>query len=131
MADDPPAEERTIYVDLSDLRLPWQVHTLDDRAALASHVYERFVPHADDGWSWVTAPSDPEFADWVYGERDGRVTLEGARLLSRRHHAEADARPWQPVHPVTLHRLRQLAQRPWTAEPASKAWRRPTTAPTG
>ena len=120
----PTVEERKIFIDLADLDLPWQIQTFDDRSTIVSHIYERFVPYADEGWVWVTLPSDPAFVDWVYGERDGRVTLEGANLLSRRVSAERVLRPGRAVHAVSLHRLRQLAQRPWTAEPASKAWRR-------
>jgi hypothetical protein len=120
----PTVEERKIFIDLADLDLPWQIQTFDDRSTIVSHIYERFVPYADEGWVWVTLPSDPAFADWVYGERHGRVTLEGANLLSRRVSVEQAQRPRRAAHPVSLHRLRQLAQRPWTAEPASKAWRR-------
>ncbi len=122
--DTPAVEVRTIFVDLADLDLPWQMRTLDDRATVVAHLYERFVPYADDGWVWVRSPSDPDLADWVYGERDGRVTLEGAKLRSRRAGPEPTQRRWRPVYPVSLHRLRQLAQRPWTAEPGSKVWRR-------
>ncbi|HZO28174.1 MAG TPA: hypothetical protein VFH48_19530 [Chloroflexota bacterium] len=120
----PAIEERTIFVDLADLDLPWQMNTLDDRATVVSHLYERFVPYADDGWVWERSPSDPALAEWVYGERDGRVRLEGAKLRSRRVDLGPAQRRWRAVHPVSLHRLRQLAQRPWTAEPASKLWRR-------
>jgi hypothetical protein len=116
--------QRKIFIDLADLDLPWQIKTLDDRATIVSHIYERFVPYADEGWVWVTLPSDPAFADWVYGERAGRVTLDGANLLSRRDSVERVQSPQRAVRAVSLHRLRQLAQRPWTAEPASKAWRR-------
>lgn len=120
----PAFEERTIFVDLADLDLPWQMQTLDDRATVVSHLYERFVPYADDGWIWERSPADPELAEWVYDERDGRVTLAGAKLRSRRADLGPAQRRWRAVHQVGLHRLRQLAQRPWTAEPASKLWRR-------
>lgn len=120
----PTVEEREIVVDLADLDLPWQIKTLDERATIVSHIYERFVPYADEGWVWVMSPSDPAFAGWLYGERDGRVTLEGATLLARRVDSERSHEPRRAVHPTSLHRLRQLAQRPWTAEPASKLWRR-------
>lgn len=123
-ADPPAFEERTIFVDLADLDLPWQMKTLGDRATVVSHLYERFVPYADDGWVWERSPADPALAEWVYGERDGRVTLEGANLRSRRANLGPGEQRWQAVHAVSLHRLRQLAQRPWTAEPASKLWRR-------
>ena len=120
----PTVEEREIYVDLADLDLPWQIKTLDDRSTIVSHIYERCVPYADDGWFWVTLPSDPELEGWVYGERDGRVTLEGVTLRSRRVGGEHAHGGERAVHPVSLHRLRQLTQCPWTSEPASKVWRR-------
>jgi hypothetical protein len=117
-------EEREIFVDLADLDLPWQIQTFDDRSTVVSHIYERFVPYADEGWVWVTTPSDPAFSGWVCGERDGRETLVGADLRSRRVGVEQAPGARRPVHGMSLHRVRQLAQRPWTAEPASKAWRR-------
>ena len=120
----PTVEEREIFIDFADLDLPWQIKTFDDRSTIVSHIYERFVPYADEGWVWVTSPSEPAFAAWVYGERDGRVTLEGANLLSRRVSADRVQRPRRAIHGVSLHRLRQLSQRPWTAQPASRAWSR-------
>src|SRR5260370_11284511 len=78
------AETRWIEIDLSDLGLPAEMPTLDDLALAAAHVYERFVPYADDGWEWVTYPGSREFDGWVYSVHGRRRILSGARLLSRR-----------------------------------------------
>ena len=58
---DPLAETQWIEIDLSDLGLPADMPTLDDLATAAAHVYERFVPYADEGWQWVTYPGSRNF----------------------------------------------------------------------
>ena len=113
------AEVRWIEIDLSDLGLPADMPTLDHLAVAASHVYERFVPYADEGWEWVTHPGSREFDGWVSNDRGG---LTAARLLSRRA-AEATDESSRAAHGVSAYRTRQLTGRPWTAEPGSKHWR--------
>src|SRR5216683_3611396 len=78
------AETRWIEIDLSDLELPAEMPTLDDLAVAAAHVYERFVPYADDGWEWLSYPGSRDFDGWLYAEHAGWRILAGARLLSRR-----------------------------------------------
>jgi hypothetical protein len=122
----PPAsvERRWIYVDLADLKLPLAMSKLDDRAAAVSYVYERFTPFADDGWEWVVHPASTNFSGWVAQELEsGRPIIAGANLLCRRVRVGAAA-VLDPGHHVGEHRLRQLAERPWTAEAGSKVWRR-------
>ena len=122
--DVPVAQEmRWIEIDLADLELPADAQqTLDGLATAASHVYERFVPYADEGWEWVTHPGSREFQGWVVGERAGQSVLLGARLLSRR--AAPDESPaGRPAHGISAYRTRQLTGRPWTAEPGSKLWK--------
>ena len=113
-----PQELRWIEIDLADLGLT-DVDSPDGLAMAASHVYERFVPYADEGWEWVTHPGSRDFTGWVISER-GSVTA--ARLLSRRA-AEADLPENRASHGVSAYRTRQLTGRPWTAEPGSKHWR--------
>ena len=117
------AETRWIEIDLSDLGLAAEMPTLDDLALAAAHVYERFVPYADDGWQWVTYPGSRQFDGWVYSERARRRIVAGARLLSRRAVPEESASTPRPTHGVTAYRTRQLTGRSWTAEPGSKVWR--------
>ena len=117
------AETRWIEIDLSDLRLPAEMPTLDDLALAAAHVYERFVPYADDGWEWVTYPGSRNFDGWVYAQETRRRMLVGARLLSRRALPDDSAPQSRPSHGVSAYRTRQLTGRSWTAEPGSKAWR--------
>jgi hypothetical protein len=112
-----------IEIDLSDLGLPAEMPTLDDLALAATHVYERFVPYADDGWEWVAYPGSRQFDGWVYLEHAGRRILAGARLLSRRAAAEEPPTAWRPSHGLSAYRTRQLTGRSWTAEPGSKVWR--------
>src|SRR5919199_4135969 len=114
--DLPAAQElRWIEIDLADLGLT-DLESPDGLAAAASHVYERFVPYADEGWEWVTHPGSREFQGWVVGERAGQSVLLGARLLSRR--AAPDESPaGRPAHGISAYRTRQLTGRPWTAEP--------------
>src|ERR1700682_795033 len=81
---EPLAETRWIEIDLSDLGLPADMPTLDDFATAAAHVYERFVPYADEGWQWVNYPGSRDFDGWVYAAHPGRRMLVGARVLSRR-----------------------------------------------
>jgi|SRR5579859_1689667 len=116
------SETRWIEIDLSDLGLPAAMPTLDDLALAAAHVYERFVPYADDGWEWVTYPGSREFDGWVYSHQ-GRRILTGARLLSRRATPEPATPQSRPSHGVSAYRTRQLTGRSWTAEPGSKAWK--------
>jgi len=117
------AETRWIEIDLSDLGLPAEMPTLDDLALAAAHVYERFVPYADDGWQWVTYPGSRQFEGWVYSERNHRRIVGAARLLSQRAMPEEPAPGSSPSHGLSAYRTRQLTGRPWTAEPGSKAWR--------
>ena len=117
------AETRWIEIDLSDLGLPAEMLTLDDLALAAAHVYERFVPYADDGWQWVTYPGSRQFDGWVYSERNQRRIVDAARLLSRRAMPDEPASTLRPAHGVTAYRTRQLTGRSWTAEPGSKVWR--------
>jgi len=117
------AETRWIEIDLSDLGLAAEMPSLDDLALAAAHLYERFVPYADDGWQWVTYPGSREFDGWLYSERARRRIVAGARLLSRRAVPEESASALRPTHGVTAYRTRQLTGRAWTAEPGSKVWR--------
>ena len=114
------AEARIIEIDLSDLGLPADMTRLDQIALATAHIYERFVPYADDGWEWVTFPGSPDFDGWVYSDRPH--ALAAARLLSRRV-AIDDPGGQRPTHGVSSYRTRQLTGRPWTAEPGSKLWR--------
>ncbi len=117
------AETRWIEIDLSDLGLDAELSTLDDLALAAAHVYERFVPYADDGWQWVSYPGSREFDGWVYSERARRRIVAAARLLSRRAVPEESGPQSRPTHGLSAFRTRQLTGRPWTAEPGSKVWR--------
>jgi len=113
------AEARWIEIDLSDLGLPAEMSRLDELALATAHVYERFVPYADEGWEWVVFPGTREFDGWVAAA--GGRTLAAARLLSRR---VAETEPAnRPTHGISAYRTRQLTSRPWTAEPGSKRWR--------
>ncbi len=116
-------EERTIYIDLSDLALPAEMRTLDDRAVAASHVYERFTPFADEAWEWLVHPAEMSFDGWVYQQADGRSIIAGANLRSRRASTAPTPHAAHPLHGMPPHRVRQLTERPWTAEPGSKIWR--------
>ena len=116
-------EVRWIEIDLSDLGLPADMPTLDHLAVAASHVYERFVPYADEGWEWVTHPGSRDFDGWVYDDQRGsQRTIVAARLLSRRAAVEEPTTA-RPAHGVSAYRTRQLTGRPWTAEPGSKIWK--------
>ncbi len=117
------AETRWIEIDLSDLGLPAEMPTLDDLALAAAHVYERFVPYADDGWEWVTYPGSRDFDGWVYAERAHRRIVGAARLLSRRALLDESPTQSRPSHGLSAYRTRQLTGRSWTAEPGSKVWR--------
>jgi hypothetical protein len=113
---------RWIEIDLSDLGLPAEMRRLDELALATAHVYERFVPYADEGWEWVVFPGSREFDGWVVDS--GGRTLAAARLLSRRVADLSDAEhAGRPAHGVSAYRARQLTDRPWTAEPGSKRWR--------
>jgi hypothetical protein len=110
---------RVIEIDLSDLGLQAEMPTPDDLAVAAAHVYERFVPYADDGWVWVTFPGSRGFDGWV---SSGRM-LVSARVLSRQVAPEEPPTDARPTHGVSAYRTRQLTGRSWTAEPGSKAWK--------
>jgi hypothetical protein len=122
-SQDAMAEVRWIEIDLSDLALPADMPTLDELAAAAAHVYERFVAYADEGWEWLTYPASREFDGWVSSELAGRRVLTGARLLSRRVAPQETATSARPMHGVSAYRTRQLTARCWTAEPGSKLWK--------
>jgi len=117
------ADLGVIEIDLSDLDLPADVGNPDQLALATAHVYERFVPYADDGWEWVTFPGSRDFDGWVYSDRAYSPTIAAARLLSRRVASEEFASQTPPTHRVSVYRTRQLTGRPWTAEPGSKHWR--------
>ena len=110
------SEARLIEIDLSDLELSADLSQPDLVALATAHIYERFVPYADEGWEWVTFPGSREFDGWVISGK----WLIGVRLFSRR--SELDS-PGHTVHGVSAYRTRQLTGRPWTAEPGSKLWR--------
>jgi hypothetical protein len=113
---------RLIEIDLRDLQLPALMETHNARALAAAHVYERFVPYADDGWEWVTMPGSREFDGWTYADTGDTYTLASARLLCRQVAAPEDSTAARPTHGVSAYRTEQLTGRPWTATPASKRW---------
>jgi hypothetical protein len=117
-------EQRWIEIDLSDLRLPAEMLTLDQLSVAAAYVYERFVEYADEGWQWVTYPGSRDFDGWLFADSDGRRILAAARLLSRRAQPDPSASSNRPGHGVSAYRTRQLTGTPWTAEPGSKALKR-------
>src|SRR5260370_40737504 len=104
------AETRWIEIDLSDLGLPAEMPSLDDLALAAAHLYERFVPYADDGWQWVTYPGSREFDGWLYSERAHRRIVAGARLVSRRAGPEEPGSTLRPTPGVSAYRTRQLTR---------------------
>src|SRR5215471_11566226 len=99
---------RWIEIDLSDLHLPALMETHNARALAAAHVYERFVPYADEGWEWVTMPGSRAFDGWTYADSGDRYTLAGARLLCRRVAAAEDSATVRPTHGVSAYRTDQL-----------------------
>jgi hypothetical protein len=111
------SEARFIEIDLSDLGLSADLSQPDLVALATAHIYERFVPYADDGWEWVTFPGSREFDGWLIS----RNRLVGVRLFSRRAAPAGGAA--RSAHGVSAYRTRQLTGRPWTAEPGSKLWR--------
>ncbi len=115
------AEVRLIEIDLADLELPAALERMDELALAAAHVYERFVPYADEGWEWITFPGSRDFDGWVLSETSPRH-IAAARLLSRRVALDSPTST-RPAHGVSPYRTRQLTGRPWTAEPGSKLWR--------
>ena len=117
-------ERRTVFLDLSDVGLSAELRTLDDVATAASHVYERFTPYADDGWEWTTDPSRREFTGWVAEEHDGRREITGVNLPVHRVARDRRAPESQQGYRVSEHRTRQRTEESWTAEPASKRWKR-------
>jgi len=110
------SEARLIEIDLSDLELSADLSQPDQVALATAHLYERFVPYADDGWEWVTFPGSREFDGWVTSGK----WLIAARLFSRRAELSTAGRA---AHGVSAYRTSQLTGRPWTAEPGSKLWR--------
>ena len=117
-------DRRVIQIDLSDLNLPAEMPTPDDVAGAAAHVYERFVPYADEGWEWLSYPGSREFDGWIVTEQANRRILAGAQVASRRVVAEDAAGLSRPAHGVSAYRTRQLTGTPWTSEPGSKLLRR-------
>ena len=115
------AARARLRIDLSDLALDADLSSLDQLALVMAHVYERFVPFADEGWEWVVFPGSPHFNGWVYSERAERRIIAAARLLSKRAAPEGPA--GRTTHGVSAYRTRQLTGRSWTAEPGSKLWR--------
>jgi hypothetical protein len=124
----PPGEqrisdnERWIEIDLSDLQLSSDMSSLDHRAEVAAHIYERFVPYADEGWEWIIHPASRRFDTWVTDQRSDGDRLHAARLLCRRAEPEAPHVP-RPSHGLSDYRTRQLTRRLWSAEPASKIYK--------
>jgi hypothetical protein len=114
--------ERWIEIDLSDLHLSSAMDSLDHRAELASHIYERFVPYADEGWEWVVHPASRRFDGWVTGNGPAASEIVAARLLCRRVAADTPESE-RSSHGLSEYRTRQLTQRLWSGAPASKAYR--------
>jgi hypothetical protein len=119
----PVSEVRLIEIDLSDLGLSADLAQPDQVALATAHVYERFVPYADEGWEWVTFPGSRDFDGWVVSERAFDRTILAARLLSRRAEPSEPVVASRPAHGLSAYRTRQLTGRAWTAEPGSKLWR--------
>ncbi len=121
----PPDAEHWIDIDLSDLNLRAPLTTLDDLATAAAHVYERFVPHADQGWEWIGPLGRPEFDCWSYQLHDGQLIVSAARLPVRRAAGtrSMDTPDLNSTDRVSPYRTGQLTQRPWTGEPGSKIWK--------
>src|SRR5215831_10407431 len=119
----PVSEVRLIEIDLSDVGLSADLAQPDQVAIATAHIYERFVPYADEGWEWVTFLGSREFDGWVVSERALDQTILAVRLLSRRAEPTGAAEASRPAHGVSAYRTRQLTGRAWTAEPGSKLWR--------
>jgi hypothetical protein len=117
------SEVRLIEIDLSDLGLSADLAQPDQVALATAHVYERFVPYADEGWEWITFPGSRDFDGWVVSERAFDRTILAARLLSRRAEPHEPPAASRPAHGISVYRTRQLTGRAWTAEPGSKLWR--------
>ena len=111
----PSIEYRWIYIDLFDLKLPGYLPNLAARAEVASHIYERFTPFADEGWEWTVHPADPRFSGWLYQDYMGNLKLAGAELLCKRVRVPEIVNAADTHHHLSGHRLRQLSQRPWQA----------------
>ncbi len=77
-------DERWIEIDLADLHLSSDMSTLDHRAEVASYIYERFVPYADEGWEWVVHPASRRFDDWVTNDSEVTAARMHCRRVSRR-----------------------------------------------
>src|SRR5215212_2123400 len=106
-------DERWIEIDLADLHLSSDMSSLDHRAELASHIYERFVPYADEGWEWVVHPASRRFDGWVTGNGLAASEIVAARLLCRRVAAETPESE-RSSHGLSEYRTRQLTQRLWS-----------------
>lgn len=117
------SEAHLIEIDLSDLGLSADLSHVDQLANAISHVYERFVPYADEGWEWITFPGSRDFDGWVTSEHARPRTIAAVRLLSRRAASSDFAPGSRPTHGLSAYRTRQLTGRPWTAEPGSKLLR--------
>jgi hypothetical protein len=115
-------DERWIEIDLSDLHLSSDMSSLDHRAEVATHIYERFVPYADEGWEWVVHPASPRFNDWVTGAGENGTEIRAARLLCRCANSEKHDEH-RATHGMSGYRTRQLTRRLWSSEPASKVYR--------
>src|SRR5438552_17521849 len=102
---------RSIEIDLADVELPAELLTPDDLAVAAAHVYERFVPYADDGWEWLSYPGSRDFDGWLYTQRAGRRIFAGARLLSRRVTTDESVTTAPPLPGLSAHRTRRLPGR--------------------
>lgn len=108
-------EQRWIYIDLYDLKLPAHFDSLDERADAVSHLYERFAPFADEGWEWEVHPADHKFAGWLYQAGRGGLWVAGAELLCRRvTYPGSAARVLDTHHHLSDHRRGQLVRRLWT-----------------
>jgi|SRR5579871_3133984 len=116
------SEVRLIEIDLSDLGLSADLAQPDHVALATAHVYERFVPYADEGWEWVIFPGSREFDGWIVSERAFARTILAARLLSRRAEQSDKPSTARPAHGLSAYRTRQLTGHTWTAEPGSKRW---------
>lgn len=119
-------EQRLIYIDLWDMKLGALVEDPEVRSAAVSHLYERFTPFADEGWTWAVHPSAEEFTGWVIQDHEGVARIAGARLRCIRERRPVPL--FAPSDQLSSHRREQLVDRPWTEEPGSRILRRTTAA---
>lgn len=111
-------DERWIEIDLADLHLSSDMSSLDHRAEVASYIYERFVPYADEGWEWVVHPASRRFDDWVTNGSE----ITAARMHCRRVEPETPHSE-RALNGLSGYRTRQLTRRLWSSEPTSKVYR--------